>query len=125
MDLRQEELRERLASLGFDDVRFTTLRALDGDRLGSWLGAGMHGDMQWMERTAEKRLQPDLVLPGAKSIIMLGVNYWGGGEGAEHPSDETERPRWARYARYEDYHDTMKSALVEGGRALEEICGLA
>ena len=124
MDLRQEELRDRLSSLGFDDVRFTTLRPLNGDRLESWLSAGMHGDMQWMERTAEKRLQPDLVLPGAKSIIMLGVNYWGGEEAGRSSADASP-PRWARYARYADYHDTMKSALVGAGRALEEICGLA
>ena len=37
---------------------------------------GMHADMHWMERTAEKRLNPDLVLPGARSMIMLGVSYW-------------------------------------------------
>jgi len=36
----------------------------------------MQGDMQWMERTAEKRLNPQLVLPGARSVIMLGVSYW-------------------------------------------------
>ena len=35
----------------------------------------MQGDMAWMERTAEKRLHPDLVLPGARSVILLGVSY--------------------------------------------------
>jgi len=74
----------------------------------------MQGDMTWMERTAAKRLQPDLVLPGAKSIIMLGVNYW--------PGVRPQRgPQWARYALYEDYHDTMKPALVSAGRVLEEL----
>jgi epoxyqueuosine reductase len=121
MHSHQEQLRERLVSLGFDDVRFTTLTPLKGEVLGAWLGAGMHGDMQWMERTAEKRLQPDLVLPGAKSIIMLGVNYW---SGARPPATSGARPpTWARYARYEDYHDTMKSGLERAGRALEELFG--
>ena len=31
----------------------------------AWLGAGMHADMHWLERTADKRLDPGLVLPGA------------------------------------------------------------
>jgi epoxyqueuosine reductase len=124
MDHRQEKLRERIAALGFDDVRFTTLTPLSGEVLGAWLGAGMHGDMQWMERTAGKRLHPELVLPGAKSIIMLGVNYWPGSR-AEQPAPASRRPEWARYARYEDYHDTLKSALVRAGRAVEEIYGTA
>jgi len=76
MDARQEQLRTRLAALGFDDVRFVALAPLDGGPLRDWLAAGMQGDMQWMERTAEKRLNPQLVLPGARSVIMLGVSYW-------------------------------------------------
>jgi epoxyqueuosine reductase len=126
MDPRQETLRARLAGLGFDDVRFTSLTPLSGEVLGAWLGAGMQGDMQWMDRTAEKRLHPELVLPGAKSVIMLGVNYWAGEEtpaGAANSAEE--RPRWARYARYEDYHDTLKLALEKAGSVLEEIYGAA
>lgn len=140
-DSRQEELRSRLGALGFDDVRFTTLRPVDGGPLQAWLGAGMHGDMQWMERTAQKRLQPDLVLPGARSIILLGVNYWSGQPetpstrkseitskfAAEAESEKRkariQNPVWARYARYEDYHDTIGPALVQAGRLIEEIYG--
>ena len=121
MEDRQAQLRQRLGELGFDEVRFTTLVPLSGDVLGAWLEAGMHGEMQWMERTAGKRVQPDLVLPGAKSIIMLGVNYW---SDAAQPASAKSRPEWARYARYEDYHDTFKSALEQAGKAIEEICGV-
>jgi epoxyqueuosine reductase len=119
MDARQEELRRRLAGLGFDDVRFAALAALPPETLRPWLAAGRHGDMAWMERTADKRLDPALVLPGAKSVIMLGVNYWSREEGKGR---RTERPIWARYALHEDYHDTIRPALVEAGRAIEEIC---
>jgi epoxyqueuosine reductase len=120
MNSPQEQLRERLLALGFDDVRFTTLAPLSGEVLGSWLKAGMQGEMQWMERTAEKRLNPELVLPGAKSIIMLGVNYWSEGS-PEREAGASLRPQWARYARYEDYHDTVKVALENAGRVLEEV----
>src|SRR5436190_16797467 len=103
MIARQEEFRTRLLALGFDDVRFTSVTKVPETPLRSWLDAGMHGDMQWMERTAAKRWDPELVLPGARSIIVLGVNYWAGREEASSES----RPQWARYARYADYHDTI------------------
>jgi epoxyqueuosine reductase len=122
MDARQEELRRRLAALGFDDVRFAALGALPAETLRPWLAAGMHGDMAWMERTAEKRLDPQLVLPGAKSVIMLGVSYWSEALRAGRGSG---RPVWARYALHEDYHDTIKPALEAAGRAIGEIFGAA
>lgn len=116
-DPRREELRRRLAALGFDDVRFAAAAPLRGEGLADWLKAGHHGDMAWMERTAEKRLDPQLVLPGTQSVILLGVNYWT----AVPPRGAAT---WARYALHDDYHDTMKPALVQAGRAIEEVCGL-
>ncbi|MFT3871019.1 MAG: tRNA epoxyqueuosine(34) reductase QueG [Nibricoccus sp.] len=121
MNTSREELRARLLALGFDDVRFVRLGAVEGRFLRDWLGQGMHGDMQWMERSVEKRLDPRQVLPGARSAVLLGVNYWPGAPEAPLP----DQPIWARYALYSDYHDTLKPALVAAGRALEEICGLA
>ena len=117
MEARAEELRRRLAALGFDDVRFAATAALTDEGLPAWLAAGLQADMQWMERTAEKRLQPDAVLPGARSIIMLGVNY-----GPARPTGGSVQ--WARYALHDDYHDTVKPGLVAAGRALEEIYGV-
>jgi shikimate kinase/ferredoxin len=55
-----------------------------------------------------------LVLPGARSIIMLGVNYWSG-VGCAGRDAGRQGPTWARYALHEDYHDTMKPGLVGGG----------
>jgi epoxyqueuosine reductase len=123
MNTRQEELRRRFVALGFDEVRFARVEAVPAEGLGRWLAWGFHADMAWMERTAAKRLNPELVLPGARSIIMLGVNYWPGKEG-EGRGSEGEGPRWARYALYEDYHDTIKPALVAAGRAMEELHGV-
>lgn len=122
-DGRQEELRRRLRTLGFDDVRFAaTSDPAGGEKLREWLDAGMHGDMQWMERTAEKRLDPQQVLPGTRSIILLGVSYWREElHGRKNAGAKDTAPKWARYAAYLDYHDTMKPALVAAGRALEEL----
>jgi epoxyqueuosine reductase len=121
---RRESLREKLRALGFDEVRFTRSTTSVGHGLGAWLDGGHHADMGWMERTAAKRANPDLVLAGAKSMIVLGVNYWAGAEGAPGEAG-ISHPIWARYARYEDYHDTMKEALAAAGRLLESECGLA
>jgi epoxyqueuosine reductase len=117
---QQEAWRQRLGALGFDAVRVAAFTVPLRDGLTAWLANGMHADMQWMERTAAKRLDPQLVLPGAKSITMLGVNYWSD----ERPTANAEnKPVWARYALHEDYHDTVKPGLEAAGRALEEIFG--
>ncbi len=139
MAVEREELRARLAALGFDEVRFARVEPGFGPRLSAWIDAGYHADMNWMERTVPKRSEPELVLPGARSVIMLGVNYLppagepggvvavgagaagvgpvGVGEGGATPM----RPAWARYALYSDYHDTIKEALISAGRVLEEL----
>mgnify|MGYP000352282409 CR=1 FL=1 len=124
LDTRQETLRARLAALGFDDVRFAAIVPEPPvPPLRAWLAAGMHGEMHWMERSADKRLNPDLVLPGARSIIMLGVSYWS--ERIGNRPSAIGHPRWARYALHEDYHDTMKPALVAAGQALEKLYAAA
>ena len=123
----REIVRARLRALGFDEVRFTPVGAGFGPGLRAWLDAGYHADMNWMERTVEKRADPTLVLPGARSVIMLGVNYLPPAE--ERERDEGRRlkgdaPVWARYALYADYHDTIKEALVQAGKVLEELGGV-
>jgi epoxyqueuosine reductase len=122
MNPPQEELRRRLTEVGFDDVRFARAGDAPSTPLAQWLDAGMQADMAWMERTAAKRLRPGLVLPGVRSVIMLGVNYWREPAGRERKATASN-PAWARYALHEDYHDTVKPALAAAGRALEEICG--
>jgi epoxyqueuosine reductase len=120
---RQEELRQRLYALGFDDVRFaSTTEPLGKDPLSEWLAAGMQGEMAWMQRTAEKRLDPTQVLPGVRSLILLGVSYADGIE-QNHKHSEVGEPVWARYALHDDYHDTIKPALVQAGREIEALCG--
>jgi epoxyqueuosine reductase len=122
--VQRERLRSDLRALGFDDVRFAAAaRPVDG-RLRAWLSAGMHADMDWIARSAEKRTDPRLVLDDARTVISLGINY--------RPSDGTEHklatggrtsPRWARYALHADYHDTVKAGLAAAGRILEDACG--
>ena len=122
MNSPQEELRQSLFALGFDVVRFVSLNRerYDGNAesgLDRWLQAGFQADMGWMERTADKRKNPELVLPDARGAILLGVNYWPG-------EVRQTGPTWARYAMYQDYHDTFKPALERAGREIERVYGV-
>lgn len=122
MPAETADLRERLRALGFDDVRIARIgpEGVPGaDDFRAWLAAGHQADMQWLDRSVEKRADPTLVLPGAKSVIMLGVNYW-----SEALAKRPGGPAWARYAMYSDYHDTIRPALARAGQVLEELCGL-
>src|ERR1043166_9349312 len=65
----------------------------------AWLDDGAAGDMQWMERGAEKRSDLQQILPGARSIVVVALNYWQGDE--DSPRNQG---RIARYAWGDDYH---------------------
>lgn len=72
--------------------------------------------MEWMGRGEEKRCDPQMVLPGARSVIVVALNYWQGFRA--EASTQTMEPgaaqgRIARYAWGEDYHDLMLSRLKE------------
>jgi len=122
MVARQEELRGRLSALGFDEVRFARLSAgATGDGLRHWLDSGYHADMHWMERTAQKRMDPGLVLEGARSAILLGVSYF---DAELKGSGTAPAPAWAKYSLNVDYHDTMKPALAAAGKVIEEMYGV-
>ncbi|MEO6740284.1 MAG: tRNA epoxyqueuosine(34) reductase QueG [Chthoniobacteraceae bacterium] len=73
-----------------------------------WLGEEMHGEMAWLERNADRRTDPDLVLPGARSIIVLGMNYWNRDPAA---NPQSTSGRIARYAWGDDYHDIIEPRL--------------
>jgi epoxyqueuosine reductase len=123
VDVDRETVRARLRALGFDEVRFARVEPGFGPVLSAWIEAGYHADMNWMERTVPKRSDPALVLPGARSVIMLGVNYLPKADARGEGRGALDRPTWARYALYSDYHDTIKEALVAAGGVLEELGG--
>ncbi len=115
----REALRQRLLGLGFDEVRFAAAGRKNSS-LRDWLATGQQAEMQWMERTADKRMDADVVLPGVRSVILLGVNYW---DGEKTGGRAAGKPVWARYALHADYHDTIRPGLVAAGRLLEEMHG--
>ncbi len=78
---------------------------------GEWLDAGMAGEMTtWLERGKEKRTDPQMVLPGARSMIVLTLDYWQGPRPLS-PSPSPAVGRVARYAWGDDYHDLIQEKL--------------
>ncbi len=109
----RERLRDSIKEIGFDEARFTNLEPLSENRLEEWLAAGYHADMEWLARSIEKRLDPTLVLEGACSALMLGVNY------LPDERRSLEQTGFAKYSLYRDYHDTILAGLKEVGALLE------
>jgi len=93
--------------LGFDYCGITKAVSLDEDarRLEAWLDKGYHGSMQYMENYFELRVNPQLLVPGAKSVISLLLNYF--------PSTEQkkEAPKISKYAWGKDYHSIIREKL--------------
>ena len=71
-------LRQRALELGFDDCRTTTARPPESAaQFRQWLAEGRHGEMVWLVRNAPRRVDPQQVLPGARSLITLAASYHG------------------------------------------------
>jgi epoxyqueuosine reductase len=116
--LRQSRLltsiREKACALGFDACRVAPAEAPAHvrDRLAAWLADGAHGDMIWMAETFERRATPRKLMPDARSVVMLGLNYGP----AVDPLAALARPDAGAisvYARHRDYHDVIKGKLKE------------
>ena len=106
----KETIRQHALALGFDDCHFTTAAPPESaPHLQSWLSEKRHGEMNWIERNAAKRVDPQLVLPNARSVICLAVSYHLNTE----PSTVSRQPSGevARYARYTDYHNVLAEKL--------------
>src|SRR5687768_14571094 len=97
------------AELGFDKVGIVPAAALSEDqvRFEAWLELGYHGNMEWLEREPEKRSDPRILLPGARSVVVLALNYF---TPHEHTAAEGHG-KISRYAWGDDYHDVMGDRL--------------
>ena len=102
-------IRARARELGFDECRFTSAAAPESAaRFQHWLTGQRHGRMAYLERNAHKRINPDAVLSGAKSVVTLAASY---ATDAETDTNRTRRGVVARYARYRDYHEVLGARL--------------
>ena len=112
--------------LGFDSCRVAACSPpAHSDQFGEWLDEGAHGEMNYMARGEEKRRDPNKILPGAKSIIVLALNYFH--SEPEWRLAEAEKPglrgRIARYAWGDDYHELIEAKLRKIDNFLREFGG--
>ncbi len=103
-------VRDEAIRLGFDFVGFARAERLDSEaaRLEDWLNRGMHGQMHYMANYFEQRLDPRLLVDGAKTVVSLMYNYY-----ADAQAVDPDAPKLAMYAQGEDYHFVLKQKLNE------------
>jgi epoxyqueuosine reductase len=95
------------ANYGFDYCGIAKAQLLNEDarRLEAWLSKGLHGNMQYMENHFDLRIDPSKLVPGAKSVITLLLNYF-----PEKQQSESA-PKISKYAFGDDYHEVIKRKL--------------
>jgi epoxyqueuosine reductase len=102
----EERIKACARSLGFDPVGIAAATAAEThDTFRDWLEQGLAGEMRYLERQSEARRHPESMLPGVRSIVVVGLNYKPPPE--EHAEEAGLFGRVARYARGADYHDVM------------------
>jgi epoxyqueuosine reductase len=121
-----EEIKARLVAfsrqLGFESCRVAACAPPPHlNEFSAWLKDGAAGEMSYMERGEDKRSDPKKVLPGARSIVVLALNYFQGG--AAHWAAATATGRIARYAWGDDYHDLIAAKLDKIDIFLREFGG--
>jgi epoxyqueuosine reductase len=121
-------IEQRAFELGFDACHFTTAAAPESaGKFQRWLDDGRHGEMGYLARNSSKRIDPQQVLPGARSVITLASVY--DGHGYRNPTHQAQpagqletrnsKPKTrnsgliARYARFADYHDVLAGPLKQ------------
>lgn len=97
-----QKIKAQARELGFSKVGIARAEVLtqEGAHLQEWLNRRYHGTMDWMERNLEKRVDPRNIIPNAKSVISVAMNYY-----ADVPhTDSPEIGKISRYAWGDDYH---------------------
>ena len=112
-------IKEEAKRLGFEYCGISKAQFLEEEapRLENWLNNNFQGKMQYMENYFDKRLDPRLLVDGAKSVISLLLNYF--------PSEKqnNDAPKISKYAYGNDYHDVIKSKCKTLLNSVQEKIG--
>ncbi|MBX7157590.1 MAG: tRNA epoxyqueuosine(34) reductase QueG [Verrucomicrobiae bacterium] len=102
-------IKEKARAMGFDACGIAKASvSFRADYVKQWLAEGKAGDMAWLAKNQERRLDPNQVLPGVKSVVVVALNYF-----SPSPISLAGCGKVARYARGEDYHKIMEVRLKE------------
>ncbi len=105
---------------GFSFVGIAKARKLheEENRLEAWLQQGKHGSMHYMQQHFDKRIDPTLLVPGAKSVISLMYNYY-----SEKKQSDNAAPKISMYAYGTDYHYVIKEKLKNIFNEMQQAIG--
>ena len=108
-------IKSKALEIGFTKAGVTSAEPFDeaADRFSAWVAGGAHGLMKWLERDHEKRRDVRNILPDARSILSLALNYY-----TERDARDVRDLKISRYAWGTDYHEVLPSMLR---RLLDEI----
>ena len=114
-----ELIKAEALRLGFSDCGFAKARFLseEAQNLENWLKNNSHGEMHYMANHFDKRLDPTILVPGAKSVISLLYNYF------PEKQQITEAPQIAKYAYGQDYHLIVKDKAKQLFNYIHENIG--
>ena len=109
-----QDVKQQSRRLGFDLVGITDAEAIEAGQVRfftDWLSRGYAGRMDYMSRNLEKRIDPSKLLPGAQSVIVVGLNYTLPEQNSRSKKHLSAAGRVANFAQYEDYHQFIKKQL--------------
>ena len=112
-------IKDEAKRLGFLDCGIAKAVFLEKEapRLEAWLGNNFHGEMRYMENHFDKRLDPRLLVEGAKSVISLSYNYF------PEMTQREDSYHISKYAYGQDYHQVIKEKLKELLFSIQESIG--
>jgi epoxyqueuosine reductase len=120
-------LGKKAIEFGFEGLRITdTHLGMASQRLQEWLAEGRHGHMEYMQRHADVRSDPQLLVPGTVRVICVTMNYLPVGSDFDEEWKRLEDSTQAvvsMYARGRDYHKVLRKRLQDFAKAIEEKIG--
>jgi epoxyqueuosine reductase len=122
-------LAERIArwgrELGFESTGVSDLDLVDEEvHLLNWLGAGRHGEMDYMARHGVARARPAELVPGTLRVITARLNYWpASAQPAHEVLGDSQRAYVARYALGRDYHKVLRQRLARLAQSIANDVG--
>ncbi len=116
LEEKSRQIKQWAKELGFSACGITAARPIDEEKenFRRWLQQNFHGEMKYMERNVDKRLNPQLLVPGARSIIVVLMNYF-----PQHRLN-LKQYKISKYAWGKDYHFVIKKRLWQLLKLMQE-----